>query len=443
MVAIRSLGAAVGLAVSLFLPGRARSDPPAAPRPPQLAPYDPRPDHPWNRLHRALFVRTGADEQESTHEVDPLLYTTSRYPLDEPAWGRALAALDEFLGRHAERLVEDPIRRAMLQRDVWAVFDHLAWVPDEWVHFRRDEEAARGLRRRLAEVIRRLALSPAEVAALPDMYARAVASRAFATEADPDHPDRPFLPPDLFREDGPWVRFGAAQARTHTNEVAARSAFHVFLRLPEGRAATLGYVDRLNLAKGQRESPPQFPVGTAVALVRRALVVDRDGKVAPTGLIEGVQLRVYREVPPGDPHEFRDPPPPQPPPQDVCEFVPSRPDLFAGRPGLRAVGRGEVFAIEAFFRRFSDPFESLPPNVADARKSTQPELETCHACHRAPGVHSVLSLGLDGSPGSKSETIGLFSPQAELESSIVVKYRRYDWGLLQGLIEGMPAPPRE
>jgi len=441
MRTISAVGAATGLAATLLAPAPAFTVPPDAPgeRPALVAPFDPRPDHPWNRLHRALFVRTGADGRESAHEVDPLIWGNTRHPLDEPARGRGLAALDAFLAGHAERLVEAPIKRAMLQRDLWAVFDHLAWVPDAWAHSRRDWEAARGIRRRLAEVIRRLALSPAEVAALPDMYARAVASRAFATEADPDHPDRPFLPPDLFREDGPWVRFGAVQARAHTGQVSARSAFHVFLRLPEGRAATLAYLDRVNAAKGRREAPPQIPVGTQVALVRRALLVDREGKVAPTGLIEGVQLRAYREVPPGDPEEHRGGPTPR---QDVCEFLPSRPDLFAGRPGLRAVGRDEVFGFVTFFRDALDRFEQMPANVAPG-PHFKAEMKTCLECHFKPGVQSVLSLHLDGPPGSEAETIGLYTPAADVQATLDEKYRRYDWGLLQGLIEGLPAAPRD
>jgi hypothetical protein len=41
---------------------------------------------------------------------------------------------------------------------------------------------------------------------------------------------------------------------------------------------------------------PPFPIGTRVALVRRALLIDRDGRVAPARLVEQVQLRTYREI---------------------------------------------------------------------------------------------------------------------------------------------------
>ena len=33
--------------------------------------------------------------------------------------------LREFLDHHGEALIDEPLKRAMLQRDLWAVFDHL------------------------------------------------------------------------------------------------------------------------------------------------------------------------------------------------------------------------------------------------------------------------------------------------------------------------------
>jgi hypothetical protein len=34
-----------------------------------------------------------------------------------------LAMLDEFLDENGESLIEDPLKRAMLQLDLWALFD--------------------------------------------------------------------------------------------------------------------------------------------------------------------------------------------------------------------------------------------------------------------------------------------------------------------------------
>ncbi len=37
---------------------------------------------------------------------------------------KAVAVLDEFLAGHGERLVQDPVKRAVLQHDLWAAFDN-------------------------------------------------------------------------------------------------------------------------------------------------------------------------------------------------------------------------------------------------------------------------------------------------------------------------------
>jgi hypothetical protein len=68
-----------------------------------------------------------------------------------------------------------------------------------------DEKERKELQTRLAEVLRRLALTPEQVVALPNNYQQAVASGEFAKEYDPQHRERAFLPPDLFDPQGPWV----------------------------------------------------------------------------------------------------------------------------------------------------------------------------------------------------------------------------------------------
>ena len=104
-----------------------------------------------------------------------------------------------FIGT-AKKLIEDPLRRAVLQHDMWAVFDWLARKsPREQVRARHQ------LRMRLASVIRRLALSKSEIEKLPDTYTRAADSGGYPTMHDPEHHERAFLPPDLFQPDGPWV----------------------------------------------------------------------------------------------------------------------------------------------------------------------------------------------------------------------------------------------
>src|SRR5437016_6684438 len=78
----------------------------------------------------------------------------------------------------------------------------------------------------------------------------------------------------------------------HFNGAGGRAAHVVFLRLPGGRAVTERYLKELG-----RDSIKQFPPGTMLAMLRRALAVDRSTKVRVTPVTELVQIRVYRRIP--------------------------------------------------------------------------------------------------------------------------------------------------
>lgn len=175
--------------------------------------FDSDPNHIWNRTYTCLFVRQSTDGKEyGADALDPLLWNNTQHLLTGDSHRRALACLDEFLRSHAERAVQNPLKRAILQRDLWAVFDWTA---------RNDDlpEQRRELESRLAVAIHRLALTPEQIRALPDTYDAAVATHRFASAYDPRNPGEPFLPPDLFRLDGPWavsVRILESQLRSST-----------------------------------------------------------------------------------------------------------------------------------------------------------------------------------------------------------------------------------
>jgi hypothetical protein len=76
----------------------------------------------------------------------------------------------------------------------------------------------RELQSRLAEALRRLALSPKEIESLPDNYAQAVASGAFAKDYDPAHRERAFPHPDLF--DGSWIYIDSSPEEFNSGGVA-------------------------------------------------------------------------------------------------------------------------------------------------------------------------------------------------------------------------------
>jgi hypothetical protein len=398
---------------------------------PEVLPYDARfapyalaPEHLWNRLHRALFVRAQRDGRQRVHSTDPLLYRDSKFLLEGEPHRRAVALLDELLAKPGELSSDDPLKRLFLQRDLWAAFDYAAWYPDDWVHYSRHEPAAIALRTRLAKVIGRLALNGRETGALPDNYALAVKSKQYASDHAPEHPERPFLPADLFEPAGPWVRFhqtsAVPMARRHFDEVGGRAVHVIFLRLPEGRAATEQYLKELG-----RDSVKQFPPGTMVAMVRRALAVDDSAKVRVTPVTELVQIRMYRRIPAGrranSSAEFGE--------QDVYEFVLDRGELFAGRHGLMAVGPDTP--AESFERTGPDPFEHANRPAAGPPDA---QLKTCIRCHQSPGVYSVTSMerGLR-EPGK--ENFRTYAWDVETSYTMGAKVKQFQWGLLQGLLE--------
>src|SRR5262245_2034777 len=62
--------------------------------------YDSDPAHLWNRLHRALYVRsTRKGEEYGRDELDPLLWEETDHLLVGPSHQQAIKLLDEFLSK--------------------------------------------------------------------------------------------------------------------------------------------------------------------------------------------------------------------------------------------------------------------------------------------------------------------------------------------------------
>jgi hypothetical protein len=404
--------------------------------------YNPNPSHIWNRVHATLLIREdlpGANQDADS--LDALFWFTTKYLLATPWHQRALNVLDEFLQTHAENLIHDPVKRAILQRDLWAVFD---WSverqrPQGETSY---EQEKRELQIRLAEVLRRLALTPKQIESLPDNYAQAVASAEFPKEYDPAHRDRAFLPPDLFEDHGPWVaisNYSEGVATAHLFAFSGRSRFLVFVRLPEGRKATLSYfqslwnfpqpwVPRLDIAPDQTiENPdlPQFPVGTQVALVRQMMLFDDQGNVVPAPITESVQIRVYRGIPARhrDIHEE----------QDFYEIRFSRPLLFASKAGgLRAIAPDEK-EFPIFQAHGPDEFAASPDEYTPLQKYPS-ILEACGMCHSQPGINSLNSRRKLLKPNFLQHDFQSAYPARwwENDGTTYWKQNRYDWGLLNG-----------
>jgi hypothetical protein len=414
--------------------------------------YDPNPDHLWNRLHAALFVRVGAGGHEyGGDRVDPLLWVGSTYLLHGPSHETVVKLLHEFVETRGERLIEDPLKHAVLQRDLWAVSD---WLHGDHVPYQEPEVNSDVVRRSvheltglLATAIARLALTPEQIHALPDNYA--TAARAGA------------LPADLLVSGGPWVSVGRPDgpvAAIHVRDAGPgkNSVFLVLIRLPEGRKATLQYLQRLrsfhgpswmhgsqltssNLPDYPNPDLPQFAVGTHVALVRRALLIDTNGQIVPSPVTEQVQLRVYREIPSMTPQVFADS---HRIDQDMLahagqefeELSLNRAALFAHHDG----GLVPLDALDAFFLTFSshgvDEIEHHGGSIAfDPAQAKR----LCKDCHGAPGVYSFnsyLPFRLTGPGVRHGARLSEISLADAERTAVAWKQQRADWRVLQPLL---------
>jgi hypothetical protein len=399
--------------------------------------YDPDPGHLWNRIYHAIAVRTEAGKQYGADSSQPF---RANLFFDDPAHLAAL--LDEFLQTDGQDRGSGDLKRALFLHDVWTAFDTAVAVSGH-----------EALQRRLAGVIGRLRMSRQAIARLPDNYAAALKSGALAADFDPAHPEKAFLPPDLFDPEGAWVQIGESglgvTTPTHVTAFSGRSVFMVFIRCPGGREATLSYLEKLNLHRtpwalqpadiGTRypdkrrvrmderrldPATPQFPPGTVVALLRQMMVVDENLEPVPTPITQSVQLRVYRKIG----NAFFQNREGFPASQSVSELTMRRVDLLAGRAG----GLHQVTDDETEHQLLAQ-FHST--TRAEALRGPV-VLSTCGSCHNGNGILSVNTytrlFNFRTLPTPQLLPAG--DPDYQRQATASWKKEQFNWGLLRGLL---------
>jgi hypothetical protein len=423
--------------------------------PAENAIYDPNTNHLWNRLNETLFVRTAQDGKKfGPDELDILYWFKTTNLVTEPSHHAAIAILDEFNNTHGEKLVRDALKRALLQRDLWELFDWSAkskWRPDE-AHARRE------LQSQLAVAIRRLALTTNEIAALPDNYLQTKTNNA------------PDLPRGLTETNGDWLGVSdqndSLTAPAHVSSFDGHSTFQVLLHVPGGRIAAENYLEQLrdfartnrlwayhtnNFKWASTNEPdevlalnpaiPQFPTNTEWALVRRMCVIDADGKIQPTAVTESIQLRrfyaftlpTWQKVTNSNGYPVMIPILPV----NFYEFQMNRRQDCA----LRELGQEERGFNFVHFRGMGfDQVEYTFKNddgerqTPDSSKLQSVTLRTCTECHSATGIFSVNSYTRSFSESSqRSANLMPLDFNRELMNTTYWKQRQYDWGLLQGI----------
>lgn len=290
--------------------------------------FDADPQHLWNRLFAAATIRSSllpsvrggppVARIEGGDRIEFFGWGGTTY-WDEPAnVARLERLLDQFLGEDGAKLSSNPLKRLLLQHDLWTLFDFLmvrqiARRGDLETRHRRGE-----LCRKLASAIQSLALSTETLAKLPDNYSLAVQSGRFAGTHEFD-PKRDYLPPRLLSGNDEWQELDFYQARRsedverryvflHMLAFQGRSYFRVFCRFPNGRPQLEDYLRKLDMsgidwrASAQHGSialapdAPKLPAGTEVALLQFMIALDPNLRLVPTSMVQSVRLLVFKSV---------------------------------------------------------------------------------------------------------------------------------------------------
>ncbi len=287
--------------------------------------YIENPDHLWNRLFAAFYMRPSNLPIEKGGKkilrieggdvIDFFGWAQTTYWAEPAVTARLNRLLDEYLEHDGSGMIDDPLRRSLLLRDMWAAYDYFIGQNI----YRKGTVSERATRevlcRKLARVIRSLTLPNQAIHMLPDTYAKALASGRFNTTV-PLNPQHNYLPAGLLTKPDEWVEIDFFQPdihedlsnrfiTLHTRSYRARSYFRIFYRFPEGRPQLVRYLKLLDKEGVNwkqaaqngfitlKEDAPQIPVGTEVALVQFMMTLNQDLQPTPTKIVESIRMRSY------------------------------------------------------------------------------------------------------------------------------------------------------
>jgi hypothetical protein len=410
--------------------------------------FDPDPHHSWNQLYGLLFIRPAWNGSVyGENALDPLYWQSSKYLLEQPLHQKVLGFLDEFIRGDSAHLIKDPVKRALLQRMLWALFD--TWSARHFDPYTRDDRdfavERRELQARLVKIMKSVALSDDEIKALPDNYAQEVAAKTYPAAFDPSLKDQPFLPATLDKGTD-WVNlekeYYEQLAPVHTEALSGRSGFDVLMSLPGGRDATLTYLKKLNayepkwvydrdksssfvnISNVDNAPPylsadlPQVPLLTKFALVRRANLVDAGGEIVRSPIIESIQIRVILTERPNNSSGGE---------QAFLMFELNEADLMKGEGGLVALGKTEQ-GFDGVFKG-EDQLENRGHRDPNSHGEFA-RMQGCFACHSRAGIFSMNSY-IQFFQHERTVQPPVLAEGDSSSYSIQWKEKQYDWGMLQ------------
>jgi len=227
------------------------------------------------RISSGLIERTETGDRS----IEPLYYPYPataegrRQLLIEPIYSGIAAALQEALNDTTQR---PAIARAMMQSDLWAAYEILLeplFPEDRSVELDHRHQVVLDL---LGKMVAKLALTRAEIKSLPDNYDAAKSRYSL---------------PDLFSKNSPWIEIEWFPDRTHDAVSNYRRFTRVFVKPAHPPQDKQKFLDSLR----NREQEMSAKLD-GVALVMQSILVDSQGKLAPTRLTTDVQLRLFKKL---------------------------------------------------------------------------------------------------------------------------------------------------
>jgi hypothetical protein len=366
--------------------------------------YAPDPEDAWNQVFYLLFTRTiaarvmadgapafasGDDRlavsnrrvtriESGDRAIDPLypswLWMGSSFfdfdrdsawrVLREPRYSRLVAALEGVRRTAPSR---PPLARALMQSDLWSVYDMLHAM----TRLRRGPSAGDSAERERAQVLlplvaktmRALALSREEIARLPDTYSAAAMALGL---------------PDLLGDRTAWMEIRWFPLRSHEQAAGHRRAARVFFRPSQWPNDEAAFLNRFREGQGDNSAALN-----SVALLIQLLLVASDGSVVPSPITYEVQFRGTAARAGG---------------AEIPQYELSRQQM------LSSPATGGLVAFDATAPAYlpmagNDLAFATPPRL-DAEPVVAPFGTRCSLCHGpGPDVGRLMTFSRSASPG--------------------------------------------
>jgi hypothetical protein len=273
--------------------------------------------------------------------------------LKDPRYTRLLAALGDV---EASAARSDPLRRALMQSDLWAAYDLLsATVVSRPGRRPQDDDRLQrttALTRRLASAMRALALSKSQIDALPDTLRDA---------------GKAGVVPDFADLRSGWMEIRWFPTRDHERAVQDRRVARVFLKPKQGQDVP-ALLAKLRQGEGSDAGGIE-----AAALVVQILLIADDGTVMPSRIAYDVQVR--RPTLDGSP----------PVGNTFLQFELSRRKLLQSPRSAGLVRFDE--SDPAYLPIAGNDLSFATRPRADAEATVVPLRERCSVCHGPNGRH--------------------------------------------------------